>query len=138
MAQEQWPQEPDCDRMERAFAELEENGIVAIQNAVCRQSCAMEDVWFGIEDMQKGGKEIRGYTFFHEQDSERALTRHSVHLAYGSIQKGKEEALKIGYEVKELLKAHGFEVQWNGEIRERIRVNLNWQKRWTERVQNEQ
>ncbi len=129
-AQADWPEETDCDRLDRAFAKLEANGIVAIQNGVCCQSCAMEDVWEGIEAMQEEGQEVRGYTFFHEQDTEAALTSGSVFLAYGSMAEGQNAALKIGHEVQVQLEADGFDVQWNGNIRQRIQVHLNWQKRW--------
>ena len=129
--QASWPDETDCDRLDRAFAELEANGIVAIQNAVCCQSCAMEDVWFGIERMRAAGTPVRGYTFFHEQDTEAALLRDALYLAYGSTEKDPDLALQIGHAVQEQLEAWGFQVTWNGELRQRIKVQLLWQKRWT-------
>ena len=84
-AQAAWPAVTDCDRLDRAFAALRADGVLAIHNAGYTPS-------EGIDQMSgqyhaAGGKRsgIVGYCFYHRQDMEYALKHRELGLAYGAI-----------------------------------------------------
>ncbi|MEO0424312.1 MAG: hypothetical protein AAF184_18385 [Pseudomonadota bacterium] len=128
-SQSTWPQVTDCDRLDAAFAELEESGIVARQNATCCQTCAGAEVWDEVESKLKAGEVIRGMTFYHEQDTESAVEGGGLYLAYGSVEGADGAAVAIGEEVRKLLQSHGLQVSWNGQLNQRIHVTLDWKRR---------
>ncbi len=128
-AQESWDEITDCDRLDQAFAELTAAGIAAIQNGVCCQTCAFEDVHTEVDRMQTNAQIVRGYTFYHEQDTENAASSDALFLAYGGMEENEKSSLQIGQEVAETLRKHGFAIEWDGSIRKRIKVLLHWQKR---------
>ncbi|MBT7073120.1 MAG: hypothetical protein HN560_11120 [Anaerolineae bacterium] len=128
-AQADWPEVTDCDRLDDTFAQLKESGIAAVQDAICCSTCAMEDVSAAIDTMRKEEMPVRGYTFFHEQDTEHAIQSGRFNLSYGYIERDQEAAIKIGHEVKEALEKNGFKVEWDGTIRKRITVFIDWQRR---------
>jgi hypothetical protein len=71
----------------------------------------------------------RGYTFYHQQDTERAVDGGGVLLTYGATGGTEEASLKIGHEVVAALKAAGLQPVWDGTVRKRIGVPLEWQRR---------
>lgn len=76
-----WPAETDCDRLDRAFAELERAGVVARQNFTCCQTCGHAEIGDEGDKLKAPGGRIRGYTFYHSQDTESAVEGQSL---YGS------------------------------------------------------
>src|SRR5579872_5985911 len=89
-AQKNWPEETDCDRLDRVFDSLNQRGIVALQNAGYTQSDGYSEVreaYSGREDQAK----IFGYCFYHEQDLDRAMEGEGLNLAFGPIDPEKEE-----------------------------------------------
>ena len=122
-----WPATTDNDRLERAFAALEAAGIVARENFTCCQNCGHTEIEDEIEATRSAGRAVRGYTFFHQQDTERAADGDGVLLAYGVA--GKDvEAVEIGREVAGALRAAGLSVSWSGEVSRRIGVSMEWRK----------
>jgi hypothetical protein len=146
-AQEQklWPQETDCDRLDRVEEELRKNGILFWQVSPCCDTCSsaeLPDQIDAIEEIQTGFREtVRGYSFYIEQNLADMLvdgTQISLYLAYGwlrpeSSELGQDEyearALGIAGEVRDCLTGHGLEVKWNGELSQKIGVSVNWQRR---------
>jgi hypothetical protein len=79
-----WPKTTDCDRLDAAFAELEQHGILARQNfgdcLTGGHSGMQEEVAHALEE----GREVRGYTFFHMQDTDHVVETGVLQLAYGT------------------------------------------------------
>jgi len=123
-----WPETTDCDRLDAAFSELEASGIVARQNAVCCQTCALYELEQEIVPLLEAGHNLRGYTFYHEQDTEAAVDGYGICLAYGSLEED-GDSVAIGHEVAEVLRRHSFAVDWDGDIKHRIEVALDWKRR---------
>src|SRR4029079_1351153 len=71
-AQREWPSVTDCDRLDRAFADLNGRGIVARQNFACCSNCGHAEIGEEIDAEKERGTKVIGYTFFHLQDTERA------------------------------------------------------------------
>ena len=55
--------------LNRAFAALEEEGVIARQNFTCCGTCASAEIWDEIDD----SREWKGYIYFHQQDAEASL-----------------------------------------------------------------
>jgi hypothetical protein len=129
-AQESWPEVTDCDRLDRAFAELEEAGILARQNFSCCGMCGIGDAYREIEAAQASGRTIVGYTFYHEQDTESAVNGFDLCLNYGSVLQGESPALDIAQMIVKTLTRNGLKVDWNGTWQKRIAIKLDWKRRW--------
>lgn len=147
-AQAAWSDEGDYPHVRAAFEELEGRGVLARMNFACCQTCGHSEM----DDERR--EDSRGYTFFHEQDSERlAPDGGDLYLAFGALRPdpsldpdllarsadGEEEARsvvvaaseeRIAAEVVEALQRHGLTVDWDGTNRQRIRLpDLRWRKR---------
>lgn len=128
-AQANWPAETDCDRLDAAFAELESRGIVARQNFSCCQSCGASEIWDEVDAAEAEDRTIRGFTFYHQQDTESAVHGGGLYLAYQSITEDEGAAEEVGREIVAVLRRHGLEPEWNGSVSKRIRVPMEWKRR---------
>jgi hypothetical protein len=120
-----WPETTDCDRLDRAFAALEQQGIAARQNFTCCQNCGHAEIWEECDALPRA----RGYTFFHMQDTESAAEGQGLYLAYGATADSDEARIAVGHAVVRALTDAGLSPQWNGEINRRISVPMDWKKR---------
>lgn len=123
-----WPAVTDNDRLEKAFAQLEAAGIVARENFTCCQTCGHAEIKDEVGAAIESGVDVRGYTFFHEQDTERAIEGGGVMLAYGTV-KEDVDPVAIGREIVGALQAAGLEPDWSEEVSKRIAVPLEWRRR---------
>jgi hypothetical protein len=124
-----WPATTDCDRLESAFAALDAAGIVARQHFSCCGTCGATDIHDEMDRVAKDGQPVRGYTFFHVQDTEHAVDGDGLFLSYGSVDRDKETAVAIGQEVVAALREQGLEPDWNGRHANRIGLSIAWQRR---------
>lgn len=123
-----WLQPTDCDKLDAAFAQLERSGIIARQDFSDCGTCGSGEMEALIDQAMRRGRKVRGYTFFHDQDTEGALDG-ELYLAYGAVKEGEPAFVAIGHEVARALRAEGLAVEWNGDIERRIGVRLEWRKR---------
>jgi hypothetical protein len=112
-AQATWIETTDNDRLERAFKALEDAGIVARENFTCCQTCGHAEIGDEIDAWRDAGRSVRGYVFFHQQDTERATEGQGLMLAYGVASEG-VEAIEIGSEIVRALDGAGLAVRWDG------------------------
>ncbi len=134
-----WPAVTDNDRLDRAFASLNANGIVALQNFSCCGTCAWSEIGEPIEQAQSEGKAVEGCVFYHSQGTDCAHEFGHFHLYYGTSDETADDlATKaIGERVVQALQNEGLTVSWNGEPGESIVVqDFAWRKRW-KRHENE-
>lgn len=124
-----WPDVTDCDRLDAAFAELDANGIISRQNFSCCQNCGSYEIGEQMQDAIDSGREVRGYTFYHEQDTESGVEGYGVCLAYGSIEESEEAHIAMAHEIVSTIEKHGLHPVWNGELNKRIEVPLDWKRR---------
>jgi len=127
--QETWPAVTDCDRLDSAFAELDTVGIVARQHFSCCGTCGATEIQDEMEQAEKAGLPVRGFTFFHVQDTEHAVGGEWLYLSYGASHKDQAAAVAIGHEVVDVLGRHGLAPSWNGKHAHRIALPLTWQRR---------
>lgn len=128
-AQRTWSHETDCDKLDEAFAELDRNGIVARQNWTCCQTCGHTEIAYEL-GRTAVHRRVRGYVFFHQQDSEHVAHEDNLYLAYGSLNGGDDEAVAVAREVAATLRRYGLTIEWNGLIQKRICIrDIHWQRR---------
>jgi hypothetical protein len=129
-AQTEWPAVTDCDLLERAFGELERAGIVARQNFSCCGNCGSIEILTEMSNAQNRGARVRGYAFYHMQDTESAADGYGLLLNYGAIERTEEAAMRIGNEIVDALQRHGLKTEWDGSWSKRIAVKLDWKRRF--------
>jgi hypothetical protein len=123
--QAEWPDTTDCDRLDAAFAELDQLGILARQHYSCCGTCGSNDIRIEMGQVRAA----RGFTFFHIQDTEHAVGGEFLYLSYGSATADRSDAVAIGREVVDTLSRHGLRPSWDGRHVNRIGLPLTWQRR---------
>jgi tetratricopeptide (TPR) repeat protein len=114
------------DAIDRAFAELNQCGIVALQDA----GPTMAAGWENVHEVASSRNHSRGAVFYHRQDLERALDGGGLYLAYGAFADDDQQTLAVGHEVRATLGRHGVPVEWNGSTNDRLRIPpFEWRKR---------
>jgi hypothetical protein len=133
-----WPDEGDYLRLLEAFSELGSDGVVARMDFTCCQTCGHTE----IHDERRTGD--WGYTFFHQQDSERLVGPDaSLYLAFGAFPPGSptessggsgggsdDPDLPVARRVVAALERQRLQVRWDGTSAQRIEVmGLEWRKK---------
>lgn len=127
-AEATWPAETDCDRLDRTFEKLNDEGIIALHNAGYTMSDGLSDVGEVLSEYGRHG--IRGYCFYHGQDLERAVNGGGLMLAFGDLDSDAKQKIAIGQFVKQALEDQGFVIEWNGDPESRLNIpNLDWKRR---------
>lgn len=129
LAEAEWSEPTDCDRLDSAFAELESHGIVCRQDFSCCGTCGSGEILDEMKKEAAKGRVIRGYAFYHMQDTEHAIEGAGVYLGYGSTQYDKVAAEKIAHELSATIAKHGLVTEWNGSLAQRILVKMTWRRR---------
>jgi hypothetical protein len=127
--QRYWPAITDCDRLDSAFEELERNGVVCRQDFSDCLSCGYSEIWDELKTVKDAGRQVRGFTFYHMQDTTNAVQGGDIYLGYGSTLDDVNADLNIASEVASTIRRHGLNVLWNNTIRQCIRVKFDWKKR---------
>jgi hypothetical protein len=113
-------------KLEKAFAHLNEAGIVARENFTCGQTCGVTEIGGEVPD----GVTPDGFVFYHQQDTESAVTDGGLWLSYGTFTSEPDpvKAVEVGDCVAAALSAQGLRMKWDGFHTSRIMVRLNWQR----------
>jgi hypothetical protein len=135
-----WPAQTDNDRLDAAFGDLEANyGVLARQDYWCCQTCGCAAIADEMAETRKGKRNKKppgalGYVFFHNQDTEAAVERGGLMLAYGSSDVLDERTRAVGRVIVGVLREHHLEPAWNGDIGTRIFVPIIWRRRLPKRT----
>lgn len=128
-AQQSWPDETDCDRLDAACDALEAQGIVCRQNFTCCGTCGAAEIRDEMHATEAAGGMVRGYAFYHAQDTDAAVDGGGLYLNYGAVTDDDDDAVAIGRLVAQEMSAHGLTVSWSGNLRQRIGVSIDWKRR---------
>ena len=127
------PKKVGRTQLDAAFAELNKNGIVALQDAGYTMSNGWEDANGEAHERREAGLDSKGACFYHRQDRERAEKGDGLHLAFGAYAEDKDHeraSIALGQEIVEVLKKHGFKPRWDGTTTQRIHTGkFAWTKR---------
>ena len=125
--QESWPATTDCDRLDLAFEALERSGILCRQDYQCCLSCGYARISRELDEI--GRDRFRGFTFYHQQDTNGAVESGSIGLGYGSVADDDAKSIAIGQEIVSAVREQGLKVDWIGSLDQRIIVRLDWKRR---------
>ena len=125
-----WPALTDCDRVDRAFERLRDQGIVALHYAGYTMSDGLDDV---AQVAAESSGRFWGYCFYHGQDVERAVASGDLWVAFGDLSEGDERKVEAGQAVLAALRSSGLTAKWDGDPEKRIHVSLQWKRRLTKR-----
>jgi hypothetical protein len=129
-AEETWPKVTDFDRLDRAFTILEAQGIIALHRAGFTQSDGLEAVEDAYNEVDGKDSDYAGHCFYTEQDQERALEGSGLYIGFGHLSGNDAKALKVGQILRAALEREGFNVEWDGTIKNRLFVKgFRWQRR---------
>lgn len=128
-AEARWPAITDCDRLDAAFAALDEKGIVARQHWTCCGSCGAAEIGDEMDAAGAAGRPVRGYAFYHQQDTDSAIEGDGVFLNYGATGEGEDAALAVARDIVTQLETSGLKPDWDGDWNRRIHVPLEWRRR---------
>lgn len=147
-----WPIPTDCDRLTRAFADLDARGVLARENYADCLSCGADGL---NKEMMEAwtSRRFLGYVFFHAQDLDAVLDYGELNLAFGpnpvghlelqdvldnredwlklmmSDKEHRARARELGALVLDALQLQGLKVSWCGSEDKRITVYMKWQRR---------
>jgi hypothetical protein len=124
----QWDRPTDCDLLDQAFEELNRRGIIARQNLPCCKTCGLGEISAQMEAKIMNGETVRGYVFYHEQDTATAPDG-ELFLCYGSSGDSAEETVRVGQEIVQELARVGLTAVWTNKADDRIDVPLTWRRR---------
>lgn len=127
--QQAWPEVTDCDRLDAALDELTAAGIVCRQDFTCCSNCGESEIGGEMADARDAGLEVRGYAFYHQQDTDRGVEGGGVYLKYGAVTEGDAALLAVGHEIADCVRRHGLAVEWGGSAADAILVRLDWKRR---------
>jgi hypothetical protein len=136
-AQYDWPTVTDCDRLDAAFDELQATGIVTRQHFWCGSSLAFGTIGEEMELFEEEtGRNARGYLFYTEQDTYRALDGGDLFLFYGSTEATPEADHLLSHEILRALERHGLIPRQLREDSGTLQLPVHWQRRQPARAES--
>ncbi len=131
----EWPIPTDNDRLDRAFASLDRDGILARQNFYGSQRVADEEMTHEIAAFRDQCP-IRGFAFFHGGDTRRAIAGEGLRITFGAAllrrtSKARLEraSWEIAQEVHRALWAQGLSPDWSRVVGDPIVLPFTWRRR---------
>jgi predicted esterase len=124
-----WTEPTDNDRLDLAFRRLNQRKILAKQDFSDCGTCGAGEMQELVAQQLAAGKGTRGYTFFHQQDTEGAADGGGLYLGYGSAKDSEPQHVAIGQQVADELRKAGLVVTWDGTLESRVGVEIDWKKR---------
>jgi hypothetical protein len=124
-----WGATTDCDRLDEAFAALNQQGIVARQDFSCCTHCGHTDIWDEIAQVEQN-QAVEGYVFYHLQCTERAIESGQLLLAYGCLEDESAALARVATKVVAELRRVGLDATWQGNAGYPIVVDgMVWRRR---------
>lgn len=128
----EWRYPTDPDRLTRAFATLERQGILARERFADCRKCGLADMKLLREDLLEQGKRVDGYVFFTDQDADGVSQSGELVLEFGSFRSSDESRDRVADRIEAALSAEGLSA-----VRERddedepyfVLSELSWQRR---------
>ncbi len=130
-----WPIPTDNDRLDRAFAALDRDGILTRQNWYGSQGPAAEEMAHEVAAARLE-RSVHGFAFFHGGDIRRALAGEGLRITWGaaaprrrSNERCERAAWEVAQEIHRALWAQGLSPEWSRVIGEPITLPFTWRRR---------
>jgi hypothetical protein len=129
-AENTWPKVTDCDRLDLAFIDLEQQGVIALHRAGFTQSDGLEEVEDAYHEAGGNKSNYAGHCFYTEQDQKGALDGRGMYIGFGHLSGNDAKGIEVGHLVRAALERAGLNVEWDGTIKTRLFVKgFRWQRR---------
>ena len=126
--QHTWPDHTDCDRLDKAFEELNKQGICAVANAGTRCADGFLHVVETVAAAPAGS--YRGYCYYHLEDIAWCISGRSLMVSFGSLESVAENDAAIGLEIQQHLRNAGFAAHCAGNGDPIWLSGFEWRKRF--------
>jgi hypothetical protein len=129
-AEKSWPDLTDCDRLDTAFQQLNQKGVIAIHNAGWDKGEGFHNCLEAYGDAGSP-KELFGICYYTSQDIESAIDGAGLFIGFSSTRPEDEatDAPRAAELICTEIRAAGLSVDWDGSASSRITVNMQWQLR---------
>jgi hypothetical protein len=128
--QQDWPAVTDCDRLDATFDELQAIGIISRHHYWCGNALALSNIGEELELFEEStGRNARGYLFYTEHDTFRALDGCPLYLTYGSTEATPEADDLISQEIIRCLERHHLSPTSINPLANTLHLPLTWQRR---------
>lgn len=112
--------------LNKAFADLRKQGIMAKQKYLCCMGCASSSLG---EEIKKSPTKYIGGVYYHSQDAEDLRERGTCYIGFGALNGscGLDEetaSLMVGHALKLTMERYGFGVKWAGTTDQRICITF--------------
>jgi len=122
-----WPPTTDCDRLDAAFAALDQVGIRARQHLACCTTCGVREMHGHVHLARAMGARIEGYVFYARQDAELAVETGELPLCHGTISDDRDANRAIGERIVAALREQGLHPVWDDDVI--VVRDVRWQRR---------
>ncbi|MBE2253852.1 MAG: hypothetical protein IAE78_30260 [Myxococcus sp.] len=128
----EWRFLTDADRLSRAFAALERQGVIARERFSDCRKCGVAEMKLVREDLLEKGRRADGYVFFTDQDADGVSESGELVLEYGSFREDAQASRALGEKIAAALRSEGLSpvAETDDEASAYlVLADLEWQKR---------
>lgn len=125
-------------RLEKAFAKLSGESIVAIHNCGFDIGEGVADAFELYVHLTNNGYDAEGFCFYTFEDVEYAVFDGSLRITFADFENNENKALEIGKTVSKYLEDENFTVNWDGTVNNQIEINpFIWDKSYDDESEYE-
>ena len=119
----------DFINLKDAFLDLTKENIISIHNAGYDIEEGIQDAFELFIHLRNNKYSPIGFCFYSFEDIENVIEENTLSIAFGDFEYDEKKGLEIAKKVAEVLKSHGFEIDWNKSVDERIEIkDFIWKK----------
>jgi hypothetical protein len=127
--QESWPAVTDCDRIDKAFASLESQGLMATQNFAPHPENGTAEI-VALAKAEQDNRPLEGFVFYEVEDTTNAVENNELNISFGALGDSATATIAVAQKIVTALKAEGLEVEWDGQPNDRICLpKIDWKRR---------
>ena len=119
----------DFTNLKNAFLDLTKENIISIHNAGYDIEEGIQDSFELFTHLRNNKFSPIGFCFYTFEDIENVLEENDLAIAFGDFEYDEKKGLEIAKKIVDVLKGHGFEIDWNESTDERIMIKgFDWKK----------
>ncbi len=124
-----WPEVTDCDKLDAAFEELDQLGVIAAHNFTCCLSCGRAEMEDLLNDESNSSSYYWGGCFYHSQDTLSAVDYGNLSIAFLTKDMSENSQRMLGGLITEVCWDYDLKASWDSSIYTRVNVELDWKRR---------
>ena len=124
-----WPEVTDCDKLDAAFEELDQLGVIAAHNFTCCLSCGRAEMEDLLNDEYNSSSDYWGGCFYHRQATLSAVDYGNLSIAFLTKDMSEDSQCMLGGLITEVCWDYDLKASWDSSIYTRVNVELDWKRR---------